>query len=57
MDNLKKWIRRILNILFVVIVAAAIYVGWGKQVDNPNSWFPEWVEEQPSTQTTQSGQK
>lgn len=45
LTQLKKTIRLILNILFVIVVAAAIYIGWGKEVDDPEAWFPEWVEE------------
>lgn len=45
MNKLGKTIRLILNILFVVVVVAAIIVGWGKEVDDPDAWFPEWVEE------------
>lgn len=45
MTKVKKTIRLILNILFVLVVAAAIIAGWGKEVDDPDAWFPEWVEE------------
>lgn len=45
MVKVKKTIRLILNILFVIVVAAAIIAGWGKEVDDPDAWFPEWVEE------------
>ena len=31
LTQLKKIIRLILNILFVIVVAAAIYIGWGKK--------------------------
>ena len=41
MTKVKKGIRLFLNILFVIVVAAA----WGKEVDDPDAWFPEWVEE------------
>ena len=41
LTQLKKTIRLILNILFVIV----IYIGWGKEVDDPEAWFPEWVEE------------
>ena len=43
--KVKKGIRLFLNILFVIVVVAAIIVGWGKEVDDPDAWFPEWVEE------------
>ncbi|MDM8225240.1 hypothetical protein QUW23_04140 [Parasutterella secunda] len=45
MTKVKKGIRLFLNILFVIVVAAAIIMGWGKEVDDPDAWFPEWVEE------------
>ena len=45
MTKVKKGIRLFLNILFVIVVVAAIIVGWGKEVDDPDAWFPEWVEE------------
>lgn len=45
MTKVKKTIRLILNILFVIVVVAAIIAGWGKEVDDPDAWFPEWVEE------------
>ena len=45
MNKVGKTIRLILNILFIVVVVAAIIVGWGKEVDDPDAWFPEWVEE------------
>lgn len=45
MAKIKKTIRLILNILFVIVVVAAIIAGWGKEVDDPDAWFPEWVEE------------
>ena len=45
MTKVKKGIRLFLNILFVIVVTAAIIMGWGKEVDDPDAWFPEWVEE------------
>ncbi len=45
LTKVKKTIRLILNILFVIVVVAAIIAGWGKEVDDPDAWFPEWVEE------------
>lgn len=45
MTKVKKGIRLFLNILFVIVVAAAIIMGWGKEVDDLDAWFPEWVEE------------
>ncbi len=48
MNKVGKTIRLILNILFIVVVVAAIIVGWGKEVDDPDAWFPEWVEEKDS---------
>ena len=45
MAKIKKTVRLILNILFVIVVAAGIIAGWGKEVDDPDAWFPEWVEE------------
>ena len=51
MDNLKKWIRRILNILFAIFVISSIYIGWGREVDDPDAWFPEWVDEPAQTQS------
>lgn len=45
MTKVKKGIRLFLNILFVIVVAAAIIMGWGKEVDDPDAWFPEWGEE------------
>lgn len=45
MTKVKKGIRLFLNILFVIVVAVAIIMGWGKEVDDPDAWFPEWVEE------------
>lgn len=43
MTKVKKGIRLFLNILFVIVVAAAIIMGWGKEVDDPDAWFPEWA--------------
>ena len=48
MNKVGKTIRLILNILFIVVVVATIIVGWGKEVDDPDAWFPEWVEEKDS---------
>lgn len=45
LTKVKKTVRLILNILFVIVVVAAIIAGWGKEVDDPDAWFPEWVEE------------
>lgn len=53
MTRVKKTIRLILNILFVIVVVAAIIAGWGKEVDNPDAWFPEWVEEKEEPAQTQ----
>lgn len=52
MNKVGKTIRLILNILFIVVVVAAIIVGWGKEVDDPDAWFPEWVEEKDSAAQT-----
>lgn len=53
MTRVKKTIRLILNILFVIVVVAAIIAGWGKEVDDPDAWFPEWVEEKEEPAQTQ----
>ncbi len=53
MSRVKKTIRLILNILFVIVVVAAIIAGWGKEVDDPDAWFPEWVEEKEEPAQTQ----
>lgn len=53
MSRVKKMIRLILNILFVIVVVAAIIAGWGKEVDDPDAWFPEWVEEKEEPAQTQ----
>lgn len=53
MTRVKKTIRLILNILFVIVVVAAIIAGWGKEVDDPDAWFPEWVEEKKEPAQTQ----
>lgn len=52
MNKVGKTIRLILNILFIMVVVAAIIVGWGKEVDDPDAWFPEWVEEKDSAAQT-----
>lgn len=54
MTRVKKTIRLILNILFVIVVVAAIIAGWGKEVDDPDAWFPEWVEEKEEPAQTQT---
>ena len=41
-EKIKKTIRLILNILFAIVVIAGIYIGWGREVDDPDAWFPEW---------------
>lgn len=55
-----KTLRVILNILFLIVVVAAIIIGWGKEVDNPDAWFPEWVDEevtdQPAAQPSQTNE-
>lgn len=53
MSRVKKTIRLILNILFVIVVVGAIIAGWGKEVDDPDAWFPEWVEEKEEPAQTQ----
>lgn len=53
MTRVKKTIRLILNVLFVIVVVAAIIAGWGKEVDDPDAWFPEWVEEKEEPAQTQ----
>ena len=53
MTRVKKTIRLILNILFVSVVVAASIAGWGKEVDDPDAWFPEWVEEKEEPAQTQ----
>lgn len=53
MAKIKKIIRLVLNILFVIVVVAAIIVGWGKEVDDPDAWFPEWVEKKEDSAHTQ----
>ncbi len=53
MSRVKKTIRLILNILFVIVVVAAIIASWGKEVDDPDAWFPEWVEEKEEPAQTQ----
>ena len=40
MTKVKKGIRLFLNILFVIVVAAAIIMGWGKEVDDPEKEEP-----------------
>ena len=37
---LKLWIRRILNVLFVVVVVAAVVIGWDMEDKDPESFFP-----------------
>lgn len=44
-EKIKKTIRLILNILFAIVVIAGIYIGWGREVDDPDAWFPEWKDE------------
>ena len=60
MHKAGKTLRLILNILFLIVVVAAIIIGWGKEVDNPDSWFPEWVDEavtdQPAAQPSQTNE-
>lgn len=53
MTRVTKTTRLILNILFVIVVVAAIIAGWGKEVDDPDAWFPEWVEEKEEPAQTQ----
>ena len=55
-----KTLRLILNILFLIVVVAAIIIGWGKEVDNPDAWLPEWVDDeftyQPVAQSSQANE-
>ena len=37
---IKLWIRRILNVLFVVVVVAAVVIGWDMEDKDPESFFP-----------------
>lgn len=43
-------IRRILNILFAIVVATAIIMGWNKEIDDPDAWFPNEVKKVEQTQ-------
>lgn len=60
-EKIKKTIRLILNILFAIVVIAGIYIGWGREVDDPDAWFPEWkdevaVEQKEAAQPTEPAQ-
>ena len=37
---IKLWIRRILNALFIIVVVAAVVIGWGMEDKDPESFFP-----------------
>lgn len=45
-------IRRILNILFAIVVGTAIIMGWNKEIDDPDAWFPNEVKKVEKTQET-----
>ncbi len=39
-----KTVRLILNILFTIVVIAGIVMGWNKEIDDPDAWFPNEVQ-------------
>ena len=40
---MEKKIKKILNILFWIVVITAIVWGWNMEIDNPESLFPNPV--------------
>ena len=54
---IKLWIRRILNALFIIVVVAAVVIGWGMEDKDPESFFPGFFDSpkaEVSAQTTPS---
>lgn len=43
-----KTVRLILNILFTIVVIAGIVMGWNKEIDDPDAWFPNEVKSEPA---------
>lgn len=43
-----KTVRLILNILFTFVVIAGIVMGWNKEIDDPDAWFPNEVKSEPA---------
>lgn len=43
-------IRLVLNILFAIVVGTAIIMGWNKEIDDPDAWFPNEVKKVEQTQ-------
>ena len=38
-----KKVRFVLNILFTIVVILGIVMGWNKEIDDPDAWFPNEV--------------
>lgn len=47
-------IRLVLNILFAVVVITALVMGWNREVDDPDAWFPSEVKKVEQTQGSAS---
>lgn len=40
---MKEKVRKVLNILFWIVVIAGIVVGWNMEIDDPEALFPNPV--------------
>lgn len=46
-----NWIRRILNILFWIVLIAGVVIGWNMEDQDPESFFPGFFDSPKTEQT------
>jgi hypothetical protein len=52
-----KWIRHILNLLFVIVVVAAVVIGWEMEDKDPESFFPGFFDSPKAEQSAPAPQQ